>query len=238
MKAKSLMLLAMGLSLAGAMPAGVPKRPGVPPDHAWHMLVLGNDRFASGLTLGPHRDQDTRRRLLLGERPWAVVVTDSDSRVAPELIFDLGLGDLYTVRTAAEALGGPALDSVAYAVEHLGPRLVVVLGHTHDAVVQAALDGRAGRLGAEKRLAGNLAPAMEEARSPIAGLSGMELAASAVEHNVLLQMERVLKDPSVGQAVRDGRVKVVGGVYSLDTGRIHWLGQDPQQAQILAGKRP
>lgn len=233
---KTLAFLGFGLGLVSGL-AAAPAGPEVSPEAAWHMLVLGNDRFASGLTVAPHLDADTRRQLLVHQRPWAVVVADADSRVTPEFIFDLGLGDLYVVRSAASVVeNGPTVDSVAYAVGHLGPRLVVVVGHSHDAVVHAALDGV--KDGPAGRLAADILPAVEQARDKVAGLSGAELEASAVERNVLLQMERILKDPTVAGLVRDGRIKVVGGIYDLDNGRVRWLGEHPDQGQILAGKRP
>lgn len=232
---KTLALGLLGLGLAAG--AAAADRPGVAPDAAWHMLVLGNDRFVSGLPVAPHLDADTRRELLVRQRPWAVVVSDADSRVVPEFIFDLGLGDLYDVRTAASQLGsGPSLDSVAYAVEHLGPRLVAVIGHSHDPLVRAALDG--DKDGAAGRLAAGMTPAVEQARDKVGGLSGQALADEVVERNVLLQVERILKVPSVRDLVRSGRVKVIGGVYDLDSGHVRWLGEHPEQGQILAGQRP
>ncbi|MGH7442335.1 MAG: carbonic anhydrase, partial [bacterium] len=125
---------------------------------------------------------------------------------------------------------------VSYALKRFGTRLVVVLGHSHDAVAHAALEGV--KDGAAGRLVADIAPAVEQARNRVADLSGSDLEASVVEHNVLLEMERILKNKTVGDKVRDGRVKVIGGIYNLDTGQVRWLGEHPQQDQILAGKRP
>ncbi len=239
---KRLITLPLAAFLAVGLHADAPvgTRPGVSPDKAWHLLSLGNDRFATGLDVRPHLDAARRRALTRGQRPWAVVVTDSDSRLTPEFIFDLGLGDLYVVRLAGGVIqSGVSADSVSYAVENLGPRLVVVLGDASSGVVRDALKGGAAANSAKARLAGDIKPAVDQARDRVAGLSGSELDAAAVERNVLLQMQRVLElAPAVADGVRAGRVKVIGGIYDLGTGRVRWLGEHPDQAAILAGKRP
>jgi len=210
----------------------------ISPDAAWHMLALGNDRFVNGLSLGPHRDAARRRALSSRQRPWAVVVADSDSRVIPEFIFDLGLGDLYVVRDAGSILASDVeVASVEYAVKRLGARLVVVLGNSGSGVVRDAVEGQAD--GAAGRLAADLAPAVDEARDQLGGLSGGSLEAAAVEKNVLLEMKRLLKtSPAVARGVEAGQVKVIGGVYDLETGTVRWLGEHPSQVEILAGKKP
>lgn len=229
-------LVAAGLHAEGPASAS----PGVSPAAAWHMLVLGNDRFASLLGLGPHQSAAQRRVLSTRQRPWAVVVGDSDSRVTPEFIFDLGLGDLYVVRDAADIINAePEVASVEYGVQRLGARLVVVLGHTGDGVVKDALEGGFKTGSATGRLAAQIAPAVDEARDRVGGLSGDTLKAAADEKNVLLQMKRLLKEsPYLASKVEDGDIKVIGGVYDLDNGRVRWLGEHPDQEQILEGKKP
>src|SRR5262245_61581471 len=104
-------------------------------------LVDGNRRFASGKLERARLDQPRRAEIADRERPFAVVIACSDSRVAPELVFDQGLGDLFVVRTAGNVVDETALASVEYAVSELGASLIVVLGHERCAIVDAALEG-------------------------------------------------------------------------------------------------
>jgi carbonic anhydrase len=236
---KTLSILGLAGLMAFSVHAWSDASTDVSPDAAWHMLALGNDRFVNGLSLGPHRDAARRRALSARQRPWAVVVADSDSRVIPEFIFDLGLGDLYVVRDAGSILSSDVeVASVEYAVKRLGAHLVVVLGNSGSGVVRDAVEGQAGD-GAAGRLAADIAPAVDEARDQVGGLSGGSLEAAAVEKNVLLEMKRLLKtSPAVAKGVEAGQVKVIGGVYDLETGTVRWLGEHPSQVEILAGKKP
>lgn len=104
-------------------------------------LLSGNDRFNHFTSV--HPDEDLKHRLQEAEKqhPFAVVITCSDSRVAPELIFDQGIGDLFVIRTAGNIIGGVELGSIEYAVEHLGVKLVVVMGHENCGAVKAFVEG-------------------------------------------------------------------------------------------------
>ena len=108
---------------------------------AWSRLLQGNRRFAEGAAEHPWQDRETRERLLDGQHPDAAVLSCSDSRVPPEIVFDQGLGDLFDIRTAGEVLDDAVVASLEYAVEHLGVSLIVVLGHEGCGAVKAAVDG-------------------------------------------------------------------------------------------------
>ena len=97
--------------------------------NAWKQLLDGNARFVSGRSTHPHQDGQRRAELAVGQKPFAVVIGCADSRTSPEILFDQGLGDLFVVRLAGNIVDDAALGSVEYAVEHLGARLIVVLGH-------------------------------------------------------------------------------------------------------------
>jgi carbonic anhydrase len=105
-------------------------------------LVSGNERFISGHPLHPNETLLRMRNLKKGQEPFVVLVSCSDSRVPPELIFDQGLGDIFSVRTAGNVIGDYELGSIEYAVEHLGCRLVVVMGHQECGAVKAYLQHR------------------------------------------------------------------------------------------------
>jgi carbonic anhydrase len=229
--------LATGLSAAGHQSAS----PGVSPDDAWTMLAKGNERFARGLSLHPHADAERRRRLSRGQEPWAVVVTCSDSRVAPEVLFDAGLGDLFVIRDAGNSVQGVfPLASVEYAVDHLNTNLVLVLGHSSCGAVTAAAGGvPADEHHSIDELAAALKPAVDEARDKVSGLKGKALVDEAIERNVLFQIKELLKtSPVTAAKVADGKTKVIGGIYDLETGRVRWLGEHPSETQVLEGKKP
>lgn len=107
----------------------------------WSRMLQGNRRFAEGNPEHPWQDRETRDGLIHGQHPDAAVIACADSRVPPEIIFDQGLGDLFTVRTAGEVLDGAVIASLEYAIEQLHVSVLVVLGHEGCGAVKAAIDG-------------------------------------------------------------------------------------------------
>ena len=190
-------------------------------DEALARMKAGNARFRDGNLR--HPDQGARRRLQVEpeQHPFAVVVSCSDSRVPPEIIFDEGLGDLFVVREAGHVAADATLGSIEYAVEHLHARLVVVLGHDHCGAVSAAVDTLvhdARPHGHILTLVDALAPAIRRVRD-----AGGDLVSKGVRANVDFVVES-LRDshPIIAELVREGSVKVVGGVYDLHTGTVEW----------------
>lgn len=104
-------------------------------------LLQGNNRFAAAHPLHPDESRQRMGEIAKGQHPFAVVISCSDSRVPPELIFDQGLGDLFVIRTAGNLVGGLEIGSVEYAVEHLQVPLIVVLGHEQCGAIKAFVDG-------------------------------------------------------------------------------------------------
>ena len=115
--------------------------PTLSPDQALQELLAGNRRFAAGIGIHPHQSPYRRAEVAPGQHPFAVVIGCSDSRVAPEIIFDCGLGDLFEVRTAGHAFDDAGYASVQYVVEHLGVQLIVVLGHSDCGAIKAVING-------------------------------------------------------------------------------------------------
>src|SRR5690606_2060400 len=117
------------------------------PAEAWQRLVDGNERFVQGIA--EHPGQDAARRAAVGydQQPFAVMFGCSDSRVAAEIVFDQGIGDMFVVRTAGHVLDTPVIGSIEYGIEILSTPLVVILGHDHCGAVEAAMDAlRTGNL--------------------------------------------------------------------------------------------
>ncbi len=192
------------------------------PDDALKKLLEGNKRFAKGEAAGPRRKPEDFARLAEGQTPMAVIVGCADSRVPPEILFDQGVGDLFVVRVAGNVVSGAGATvkgSIEYAVAELGVPLVVVLGHSGCGAVKAALkhiEAKDTLPGAIEELVNNIKPAVTKAK----GRDGDALD-NAIKANVEVGVERLtgLK-PVLAGPVKEGKVKVVGAVYDLRTGRV------------------
>lgn len=186
------------------------------PAAAWRALAAGNDRFVAGAMEHPSQDADRRADVSAGQQPFAVLLGCSDSRVAAEIIFDRGLGDLFVVRTAGHVADATVLGSVEYGVSVLGTPLVVVLGHDSCGAIGATLDYL--RTGIEP--AGHVRSIVDRVRASIADHadgSPDEVLAGHVRYTV-----RALLEDSVAlrTAVAEGRCAVVGTTYELAEGRV------------------
>jgi carbonic anhydrase len=122
-------IVVLGVLLCSVLPLHAEEAKGVGADEALARLVEGNKRFVEMKLTHPEQDIACRTTLAKGQQPFAVILGCSDSRVPPEVIFDQGLGDLFVVRVAGNVADDIGIASIEYAVEHLGSRLIVVLGH-------------------------------------------------------------------------------------------------------------
>ena len=181
-------------------------------------LRAGNAHHVAHRYQHPHETAERQRELASGQSPHAEILSCADSRVPPELIFDQGLGDLFIIRVAGNVVSDTELGSLEYGAEHLHVPLLVVLGHQHCGAVTAAVEGGEAE-GHIAALVNLLRPAVEKTR----GLPG-----DHVENAVTANVEMVVKQlrtstPVLAKLVSEGKLKVVGGVYSLDTGKVTWL---------------
>jgi carbonic anhydrase len=191
---------------------------GMAPDLALAKLKRGNLRAVKNEAIHPHQSRARRLEVADGQQPFAIVVACSDSRVAPELVFDQGLGDLFVIRVAGNVIDDAALGSIEYAVEHLGAKLIVVLGHERCGAVKAALDGgeAPAHIGALIRA---IAPVVEETKD----VKGDRLDA-AVRANVTRIVKQLrASEPMLHDAVAAKAISVVGMEYDLDSGRVESL---------------
>ncbi|MEZ5967244.1 MAG: carbonic anhydrase [Planctomycetota bacterium] len=211
--------------LAGAASMDA-SRLGRAPHDALQRLQDGHRRFLSAATPLGDISLARRRQLRSGQKPSAVVLTCADSRVAPELLFDAGLGELFVVRVAGNVLNEDVVASIEYAVAHTGASLVLVLGHTHCGAVTAATtagDHGHGDLGPNlDQLVADIAPAVQLARE--GGVEGEMLIDRAIEFNVQMVLSGLRQQSKVVQDLeRTGRLAEIGAVYQLDTGGLKWL---------------
>jgi len=197
----------------------------VTPNDAWRRLQEGNARFASGdLTaflsnLAEEISPEVRKSLLGGQKPYAIILTCSDSRVSPEMIFDEGLGLLFVIRVAGNVINPHVLGTIEYAVEHLHSLLLLVMGHQFCGAVSAAVTG--GHLpGSIPSLVETINPAAEAAKK-----SGKTEAAHILDHAVgehakNMKEEILKKSEIVKSHVDHGTFGVISAVYSLETGLV------------------
>jgi carbonic anhydrase len=194
-------------------------------DAVLKQMLEGNQRFAAGHSTHPRRTPADFKALAAGQKPLACIVACADSRVTPEILFDLGIGELFVVRVAGNYVdgAGPAVKgSVEYAVAELGVSLVMILGHSQCGAVKAAIqhihdkDALPGEI---NNLVNVIKPAVlasqHEPGDPLE---------NAIKANVKRGVDR-LDDlaPIIAPAVREGKLKVVGGVYDLATGRVNMM---------------
>jgi len=226
-------LLRLGVLTAGALVLGGPAAQaaspgpaGPPAGEVLKRLLEGNQRFMRGEAASPRRGPDDFRPLAEGQRPMAVIVGCSDSRVPPELLFDQGVGDLFVVRVAGNVVkgaGAPVKGSIEYGVAELGASLVMVLGHSECGAVKAAikhLEDKDALPGAIEPLVNSIRPAVVKARS----MQG-NLLDNALRANVAIGVETLRGlQPIVAPAVKRGQVKVVGAMYDLRTGSVTLTG--------------
>ena len=188
------------------------------PAQAWAKLARGNERFVAGEYSHPHQDAARRDSLTGGQTPFAVFFGCADSRVAAEIIFDRGLGDLFVVRTAGHVIDPGVLGSIEFGVAVLDIPLVVILGHDSCGAVAATVNAvRDGVLpgGYIRDIVERVTPSVLAARQ--AGMSTPdEIEAEHVRHTLRLLTER---SRLIGDRVDSGRLAVVGATYNLGDGR-------------------
>lgn len=213
-KASCLLVIAVTLApcvLADEHPAGISS------DKALALLKEGNQRYVAHRETHPDATPERRHELTKGQHPFAVVVGCADSRVPPELVFDSGFGDLFVIREAGNVVDSVVLGSVEYAVEHVGAKLIVVLGHEQCGAVTAAV--KHTREGHITSIVKAIEPAVQQSKSQ---------PGDAVHNCVLANARRVAQQirsskPILSKAIQEDGVKVVAAIYDLDSGAVQFL---------------
>lgn len=206
--------LSLGMMLMVAMAASAQ----VSADSALTRLKDGNKRFIAGKSIRPHQDLQRIKELSLGQKPFAIIVGCSDSRVPSEIVFDQGLGDLFIVRTAGQVSSFASWGSIEFANAVLGAKLIVVMGHTKCGAVAAAckVPEVPGHI---VTLINAIKPAAQLAKTQ----TGDEIE-NAVKINVAMQVQQLQNmEPLLTKAVQSGQTKIVGAVYDLESGKVEFL---------------
>lgn len=186
-------------------------------DQAFKKLFYGNMRFVTERYAYVNTDHDRRRELAEGQYPFAVIFGCSDSRVPPEIIFDQGLGDLFVVRTAGQAVDNVTLGSIEYAVEYLGVRLIVVLGHQDCGAVKAAVAGepQPGQIAAVVQA---ILPAVQLAETQCG-----DITSNAIIENVCLAIHKLAASPILRRAIVTEGLQIHGAIYCIKNGKVLFL---------------
>jgi carbonic anhydrase len=193
-------------------------------DAVWADLMAGNKRFVAGKPRS-YALVPLRRKLASGQSPNVIVLSCSDSRVSPEVIFDQNLGDLFVVRTAGNVADPVALGSIEYAVDHIHSPLLVVLGHTKCGAVTAACSGEKMPSANLDAIVTKISPAVAQAKSYA---KPDDLIEAAIKDNVHQSAKDVQANSEiVRDAVKSGKLKVVEAEYELDSGEVVRLNASP-----------
>lgn len=199
------------------------------PDDGLQRLVEGNRRFASGRSRNHGSAIERRIALSAGQAPFAVILGCSDSRVPPELIFDQHLGDLFVIRVAGNVALPSQVGSVEFAVELLGARLIVVLGHSRCGAIVATLDAIESKIDSRSPNLGAIVDAVRPAVEPLIESEPDRdtLVESAIRANVVAAAGHLASSSHL-LAARIGReeLRVVGAEYAFDTGLVELLEQN------------
>ena len=185
---------------------------------AKQLLIDGNKRFVSGKVLAKDITDARRKELVAkGQHPFAVMVSCSDSRVPPEVVFDEGVGDLFVVRDAGNVIDPVVLGSIEYGAEHLNVPLIVVLGHESCGAVKATVDGgeAPGSIGS---IVEDIKPSLEKAKAT--GATGASLNEKTADENIKASVLAIEKSSVIKKLVEEGKVKVVGAKYHIETGEV------------------
>ncbi len=182
-------------------------------------LMLGNKRFLNGHPVHPDETLTRIRNLKKGQNPSVVIVSCSDSRVPPELVFDQGIGDIFSIRTAGNVIGDYELGSIEYAVEHLDCKLVMVMGHENCGAINAYLhQGNEKHEDHIQKLVDYISNEVEEQQLPDSLKQNIEFTVLAnIRHCVNLLRT---SEPVIGKLYNEKKIQIVGAIYDLDTGKV------------------
>jgi len=223
--------------MAGIALAQHAVKPAISGDRALTLLKEGNERFMTGKRTFTHQDTLRMKEVFeKGQHPYASVLSCSDSRVPPEIIFDTGIGDLFVMRVAGGVCATDQMATQEYAIEHLQIPLFVVVGHTKCGAVTAAADGLEleGNLPA---LALKIKPAVKRAREKNPSMKGPVFHDECSIENVWVVIEDFIKEsPVIRERMKHGELMVVGAVYDLETGKVRFMGPHPRQKELLEKK--
>lgn len=215
------------------------KTPTFDPNQVIERLFKGNERFVEEVGVHPHYDIETRKKTAReGQKPLASILSCSDSRVPPEAIFDVGVGDLFVVRVAGNIADRSQIGSLEYGAGYLGTPLIIVIGHSRCGAVTAVVK--------KSRIEGNIISFIDNIKPAVASVQTQykmigedELIDKSIRANVWQSIEDILKYSTlIRSLIKEGKLKVIGALYDIETGKLTNIGVHFRQEQIIrsAGK--
>jgi carbonic anhydrase len=223
MKSHPFLLTAAIAAILVSLPFGTiadgPTGPKVPPAVALARLKSGNQRWVAMKMQHPRQTARRRAEVATSQHPFAIVLTCADSRTAPELMFDQGLGDVFVVRVAGNVLNDENLGSIEYGVQNLGAQLIVVLGHERCGAIKAARD----TIAAGSRAPGHIQSLVEALAPAVKATKGEDAEATARANERIVAQELRKSKPILKGLIQKGTISVVAAHYDLDTGAVEFL---------------
>ena len=182
-------------------------------------LKDGNKRFVKVKSQHPDESKERRNEMLKGQHPFVVILSCSDSRVPPELIFDQGLGDIFEIRNAGNVLNEHVIGSIEYAVMHCGVKLIVIMGHQDCGAIAATLSG-VSETKYIKALEDSIKPAIDDCKK-----QGLEINSdNVVKAHVMQDIEELMaQDTELVKYMKEHDVKIVPAYYHLDSGKVDFM---------------
>jgi carbonic anhydrase len=191
-------------------------------DDSLQKLMDGNKRYTTGDLAKKDLGDSKRKELTKGQKPFAIVITCSDSRVPPELLFDQGLGDIFVIRVAGNVVDPIALGSIEYGAEHLNSPLLFILGHSKCGAVQATLQAKGKPEGNIGAIVKKIQPAATAAKKK--GGSEDEIFEAAIKENMRNVYKDVMtKSTIIPHLAHEGKLKIVAGEYNIETGKVEMM---------------
>ena len=206
-----LILLVMTFTMCKNQLSVVPSTP----EEALAELVAGNERYVNETSIHPRVDMDRVAQTAPHQAPFAAVVSCSDSRVPVELLFDQGIGDIFVIRTAGNNVNSEmVMGSVDYAIEHLGVKLLLVLGH-------GSCGGVTGAISEGEDEHGNIGHLLGTIRNDVSDFVGkVDSLDAAIHHHTQVQVERIIAYPHVAEKIAAGQLLVKKAYYDVKTGKV------------------
>jgi len=182
-------------------------------------LKFGNERFVKNQSKHPDETIARRKEMLNGQHPFVVVLSCSDSRVPPEIIFDQGLGDIFEIRNAGNVLNEHVIGSIEYAVMHLGVKLIVIMGHQDCGAIAATLSG-VSETKYIQALEDSIKPAIDDCKKQGLAINSDNVVKAHVMQDI---KELAQQDSELIQYMKKHDVKIIPAYYHLDSGKVDFL---------------
>jgi carbonic anhydrase len=193
------------------------------PDLALQILKDGNERFIRNLKANRDLLQQVNETKE-GQFPFATLLSCMDSRTSAELIFDQGLGDIFSIRVAGNVLNEDILGSMEFATKVVGTKIILVLGHTRCGAIVGACNGV--EMGSLTQLLKKIQPAIDQETETVSNRTGNnpEFLNNVTRNNVHIVIDQIKQQsPIIAELVNEGKLRITGGIYSVETGRVHFF---------------